>query len=419
MADVAVHLAHQHVKAKQDEAVDLSARAVEMGQRDYGDHDPKIALLLWQRGRCLRLRGLPSDSEQALRCYQSAREICQRAELETEPLGYLIALDLAETHLAAHRHSEAHRVIDEVERDCRGYQLTDTLVRCLFLRGWGHLLRDDFEAAEESLRNAYDLGLENNLDPALVIMAYIRFYRGRALFSLGRHQEASRILREHLERGRVGAAATYPDDMGLFAHAWSVLHCGDEKLLPEAQRAISRGLDAALVPSRRRSLPQFYLVRAIAQRQMGELDRAIKYLQQGLEEYDNFSMFRLYLHCRDTPKTRRDLEVTLAQYLMEQNVDNLKVAKHVHLQGIWKRQAALGPGHLRVALAELRYGVFLNQQGEFDEAKTQLEKTYEKLAMHSEAAPENVQKAAHQLVEVCTALQLPKEKNKWQQRVSK
>ena len=272
MADLAEHLAHQHEIVKQDEAIELSAMAVEKRRQQRGKQDSKLATLLWLQGKCLRLRGLRSDSEEALRCYQKARDIFRRTDLEVEPFGYRIALEVAETHLAANRHAEAHRVLDEVEERCRDYQLTDTLVRCHFLRGWGHLLRDDFEAAEESLGRAYREGLVNKLDPALVIMAYVRFYHARALYALGRHEEAATKFRDHYERGTAAADAVYPDDMGLYALAWSALYTGDRTLLPEAQKAIERGFDAAEIPSRRRSLPQFYLVKAIAERQSGNLD---------------------------------------------------------------------------------------------------------------------------------------------------
>ena len=419
MADVAEHLAHQHELEKQDEAIKLSTIAVEKGRQQFDNQDTNLATLLYLQGKCLRLRGLPSDSAEALRCYQEAKEIFRRPDFEAEPFGYRIALELAETHLAAHRHAAAHRVLDEVEERCRDYQLTDTLVRCRFVRGWGHLLRDDFEAAEESLRRAYREGLENNLDPKLVIMAYVRFYHARALYSLGRHEEAASKFREHYERGTAAADAVYPDDMGLYALAWSALHTGVRTLLPEAQKAIERGFDAAQVPCRRRSLPQFYLVRAIAERQSGNLGQAIESLKLGLAEYDEFSMSRLYLHRRDTPKTRRDLEVTLAQYLMEQDVKNLQEAKNVHLEGISKRQRELGHNHLRVALAALRYGTFLKQQKQFLNAKEQLERAHQQLDKHSEAALANRQLAAQQLVEVCDVLQLPEDKDKWQKIVDR
>ena len=136
-------------------------------------------------------------------------------------------------------------------------------------------------------------------------------------------------------------------------------------------------------------------------------------------EYDEFSMSRLYLHRRDTPKTRRDLEVTLAQYLMEQDIKNLLAAKNVYLEGISKRQQELGHNHLRVALAALRYGTFMKQQKQFLDAKEQLERAHQQLDIHSEAALANRQLAAQQLVEVCDVLQLPEDKDKWQKIVDR
>lgn len=108
---------------------------------------------------------------------------------------------------------------------------------------------------------------------------------------------------------------------------------------------------------------------------------------------------------KDTPRARWEMKATFAAYYLERGLrgDSDRVEK-VFKDGISFREsfsdAEFPAKQLQVALAELRYGKFLVEQGRFDRAEEPLLSAYKKLSENPDAAPATAQSAATQLVRV-------------------
>jgi hypothetical protein len=227
-------------------------------------------------------------------------------------------------------------------------------------------------------------------------LTYARFYLAKALSSLKRQDDARS---EYTELRQL----TYPfltvapiDTHAQFCHAWALLQDGTEEDTSEALEQAQAGLDSANKWPRHGRQPHLYLAKAVAQWNLGEADRAIKTLCEGLQiDFD-----ALHRSSQDLPRTRWELEVTLAQFLVEQ--DDVDGAINVHLAGIAERQEKLtaeptSAELLPIALAKLRFGIFLREQEKYKQAEDYLVDAQQMLSSNDEAAEASRVKAAEQL----------------------
>jgi len=374
-----------------EEARLLFQEVLEMSQRVFGEDHRVTARIIAARGAYLHGQG---DVEGAVASYREAWNIFRLTGRENALVGHNYARAIAEIYFGTDQHDKAFEVLDEVESLCSSHP--DSLVRCWYLRGWGHLLREDFGAAAESLQQAVDLA-EQHLPANHAYTALSRFHLARSLSELGRHADALKQyqIRVPLTEERVKRPNAVV--MELYGHAWTLLHCGstDDQTLRDALHSAERGLKLA-------STPELQLVKAIAQHALGEAEPAIETLRDGMNNLAG-----------NVPHSRRELEQVLAQYLTEQG--NLDEAEQVYQDGIAARLKHFqDKGHLQVALAEVRFGKFLREQGQFDRSEAMLLGGHEKLRTNPKAAEAHLQRAATELGELYEAWGKPEEAATWQ-----
>jgi tetratricopeptide (TPR) repeat protein len=185
-----------------------------------------------------------------------------------------------------------------------------------------------------------------------------------------------------------------------------------EKMLLEAIDLMDEALRFEAAWPRPWAAPHLYLVKGIAQYKLGQRDVATDSLEEGLarcqEPYPS-----LHTKSKESPTSRRELEVTLADYYVEAGRFDEAVA--VFVDGIAVRIEQFGSAdHLQVALAELRFGMFLLRHDRFDRAEDSLLTAHEKLSRNPSATSATVERAASQLTDLYAALQEPTEAVKWQ-----
>ena len=213
MWDLAFHIAVQK-DGRGDEANSLIQQALEMSRRISGDRSSLTASVIAVQGDCFRHQG---NISRALVCYRESWDIFKQPSLQTERKGHLSALALAETYHVAHRHREANEVLDEIEEICRAHAMLDTLARCFYLRGWGHLLREDYAAAETSLREAVRLA-EQHLGQTHEISGLLAILLGkivggtRAIYRGARRVSKDPVANKAARAAgtRIGASALWP-----------------------------------------------------------------------------------------------------------------------------------------------------------------------------------------------------------------
>ena len=178
--------------------------------------------------------------------------------------------------------------------------------------------------------------------------------------------------------------------------------------------AAERGLAKAQVWPQSGSESHLHLAVAIAQHELGRTEQAVESLRTGL---DKIKLPFMRPDRKNVPKSRRELEVTLARYLVELGDDD--GAEQVYRDGIDARLKVehLPPDHLQVALAELHFGTFLWEQRRFEYAEEQLLAAQQKLLGNPEAADANRKQVATQLVDLYTTWEKPVEASRWQAEV--
>jgi serine/threonine protein kinase len=415
--DLAEHLTCQKVGGA-EEAKSLIDEALAISRRVNGPQHRITAGLIAERGDNHRFR---KHETEALEDYRQAWNIFMTWQIfndnqrQAVPLGHSIGLSLAELYFAAHRFQEGTRVLDEIEQNCRTHRLQVSLVRCLYVRGWGHLLRGNYLAAEKSLQNAVDLA-EQHLDANHSYMLLARFHLARILDRIGRSNDARRQYQRLLPVTRERVQLPHARQMELFAHAWALLHGGsiDEDAIQEALATIERGLNRAAIWPHYGSAPHLHLAKSIAQHQSSDhsLEKAIATLREGLEQHRFTPLIARHKH---VPVSRHELESQLARYLLESG--SAGEALQVFEAGLDARLERFPPDHLEVALARLRFGSFLLQQREFDRAEGQLISAHELLIAQPEAPKTTVVRAAEQLVKLYVALERAAEAAQWQTQV--
>ena len=131
-----------------------------------------------------------------------------------------------------------------------------------------------------------------------------------------------------------------------------------EHVDPDALRALREALDAAERGLRRAAVwpqygggPHLHLAKAVAQYKLAKMGQrdigpAIETLRQGLQQHKFIPLRPRHKH---VPMSRRELEVQLAQWLVEQ--DNENEAEHILSDAVELRIRHLGKDHPSVALA--------------------------------------------------------------------
>jgi tetratricopeptide (TPR) repeat protein len=347
--------------------------------------------VIGERGDYYRYYG---DEEQSLALYSEAWKIFKNISPPNDPSAHSYGLTLAEIYCAAGRHEEGLAVIDEVEEGCRDY-VKDSFVRCMYLRGWAHILREDYAAAASTLQAAVKLAKEH-LEESHAYTLLSRFHLARTLDALGRQAEAQEQFQTVLPLTRERVQLPNARQMELFAHAWSLLHGGstDEQTLREALDAAEQGLERAAVWPQYGSGPHLHLAKAIAQYKLAKLRQqgigsAVKTLRAALNQHAFIPLRPRHKH---VPMSRHELEVQLAEWLVEQG--NESEAERALSDAVELRREHFGEDHPKVALAELRLGDFLIERGEFDRAEELLRAAYEKLTTNSQAADASRERAA-------------------------
>ncbi len=410
MWDLAMHLAGYDGE-KSKEALTLIDQAIAMSRRVNGEQGTLTASVLAGRGGCLRRQG---DTLGAAASYHEALDIYWQNGLEKEPRGHRIALSLAELYYVSHQHQKATEILEKLQRICGDHEVWDSLAYCLFLQGWGHLLHEDYSAAEKCLRDALQLA-SKHLDPTHEMNAYPAFYLAKVQEQLGNTQQAQVMFKAIVQFTRPLAELDYASNPTYYGHAWAILHQAnpDNQQLLEALRTAEKGCARVGAHGYTRQEPHFLLVKAIAQFRLGDTQQAIKTLEAALDKCD-FAYPTLRTHNLGVPQSCHELETALAAYLVkEQRVDD---AEMVYERGIAARDL-LADNDLQVALAELRFGKFLRELQRFECAKEQLLRAQQKLSTNPEAVDANRAQVATQLVALYTALEKPAEADRWQAEV--
>jgi tetratricopeptide (TPR) repeat protein len=207
--------------------------------------------------------------------------------------------------------------------------------------------------------------------------------------------------------------------MELFAHAWALLHGGstDEPTLREALEAAEQGLERAAAWPQYGSGPHLHLAKAIAQYKLAkmrqqDLGPAIETLRGGLSQHEFIPLRPRHKH---VPMSRHELETQLAEYLVEQG--NTDEAEQVYREGVEVRIKRFGDEHPQVALAELRFGAFLFEQGKYDLAESPLQNAYANLKDNPQAADANRERAATLMVDLYNAWNRTQDAAEWQSKV--
>jgi len=421
--DLANHLSTSTPADPQD-AHQLYESALEQSRKLPRDQRALTATVLACQGRAYRRQGGQEGAEGAIRCFEQAWSIYSRPDLLRETRGHTYALDLAELYLVTGHRDKSAVVVAQVEKICRENELDESWADLYLFKGWSHALREDFFAAESNLTKSLHHA-QNAFPERHPLLAYTRFYLAEALRQQGKHDQAQDYYRQvtpitssYIHMPQVLVVPYY-------VHAMSLIYSDPSKQGMEMALAVATEAHQLVADWPRPSPwvePHLYLAMAIPRYRLGDTDAAIDLLREGLAKSDSFPSLRATRTHPDggygnkIPISRHELELVLAAYVAER--DGFDAAVAVYLDGIQFRQERLGHDHLQVALAKMRLGEFLFQHGKFDEASSQLEAAYEKLATDPNAADASRAHAAERMVAICEATQRPTEAAAWQKKVS-
>ena len=409
MWDLAEHLIWQR-KGGSKQAITLVDEALAMSQRVNGYANPVTAGVIGERGDYYRYYG---DQQQALASYSDAWQIFKNIHPPNDPLTHSYGLTLAEIYCLADRHEQAMEVIDQIEEDCRDH-VKDSLVRCAYVRGWAHILREEYVAAASTLKMAVQLA-EDYLEENHAYALLSRFHLARVLDVLGRTVESQAQYRQVLPLTRERTQLPHARLMELYAHAWTLLHCGtsNKQTLCEALDAANQGLRRAAAWPQYGSGPHLYLAKAIAQYKLAKLEQrdieqAIETLRLGLQQHEFIPLRPRHKH---VPMSRHELELQLTQWLDEQGHEG--EAEQVLTEGVELRSKHFGENHPRVALAQLRVARFLIKRGQFQRAEEVLSIAYKTLIDSPRVATVHREQAAKLMVDLCTETGRPEAAAAW------
>ncbi|MCO6047067.1 protein kinase [Aeoliella sp. ICT_H6.2] len=420
--DMALSLSHMDVNDHQ-EAIDLMEEGVAISRRIHSSTDPMAATTLRYQGEILLHAG---DIQGAINSYREGWEYYQAAGYDNEERSHGCALALAEALHCAGQYNEANETLQDLGAICRKHEAWKSLGNCWLVRGWCELHRDNYPDAHqcflEAVKAAHD---EPGDDTELDFLS--EFYVARSLDLWGRTAEAQSAYQELQPLSSHWSELEGIAPFAQHLHALAVVHGspGDTDALESALAAAERGLEFSKIaidaPHRFRT-SQLCLAKAIALDAVGRSEEAIDVLKSGLGILQRpfpspVGAGAMRYHYRDPPKSRRDLELTLAHMLVKQG--RFDDAERVFEDGIAFRkkftEVEFPAKKLQVALAELRYGEFQVEHGRFIDAEEHLRQAYDELCSNPEAAKPTVQRAARQLVTVYDEIDRPTEVARWRE----
>lgn len=408
--DLGKHLASTQ-EGSEEEVERLMQEAVAMSERVHSDQPATLANAISARAHCFFLHG---KTEEALKGYQRAWDIYTQHGFDKEDGAAQAAFWVAELNLVAHRHREGRKVHDQIADFALEHEQWSYLADYYHGRAFGDLLRDDYTAAERNLRHAVRLAKDHQIEYG-GINATARIKLVRLLEAQGKMGEARELCEEltpFLQPGFFDLNEWTPEFY--YVRAWSLLCQGS---LDEADRVAAEGIVWAEKGPAHRRQPHLYLARAIVRHQKGDRTGAIQLLKETLETAPFSTRFAISF---TGPKTRRELESKLAEWLAEEG--DFQGACKVHENGIAGRRAELpeepsDADRLPVALAQLRYGTFLFDQRRFDRAEPHLRDSYAQLSDNKESAMATVVRAANILVKLYTETDRPSNAAQWRGRL--
>ena len=393
LSDLASHLARTQEDSG-DEVDQLMNTAVAMSERVDSDNPTRRASVISTRGRCFFLQG---KYDQAIKCFQKCWDIHKQHGFETEDRAIQAQFWVAELNLVENRHGEGRKVHDQIKAFAEEHEKWGYLADVYHGRAFGDLLRDDHDAAEDNLRKAIEIAANHQVEYAgLNAMARIKLVcLLEAQGDEAKRQEAKSICKEvahFLQPQFIDMNEWTPEFYYLKAR--SLLCLGE---LDEADKVAKKGLKwAGKGPAHRRQ-PHLHLIRALILNRRGHRESAIQLLTRTLAATPFSTSFGISF---TGPKTRKELETTLAQWLAE--AGKFDEACKVYTKGIRGRGAQLTDNPtdaelLPVTLAKLRYGMFLHDQQKWELAEPQLRRAFDQLRKNPEAAIATVQRAGQEL----------------------
>jgi tetratricopeptide (TPR) repeat protein len=342
--------------------------------------------------------------------------------LQDEPRGHLIGLELAEVYFASGDIDQAFEQVETIEGLAKRLERFELLAECLFLKGWFHYKLENYGEAELLFREAMQVARDHVGEdhprygwPA----AYLAFI----LESKQRSLEAEPIYR----RMRTQTKQRFIDKpivywIGDWAYVRATLGtCGsDEDQLRDAARVANHGLDFINAWPWPWLESAFQLELAKIHQRRGNEEAAIRSFRRGLDKATE--PLATYVAMRsDLPTTREELEIALANLLVDSAPDGREQARRVFEEGVVIREHGLGIDHIQTALAQLRLGEFLVAyagENERRRAGELIRDAYRKLDTHSSTAVTAIcRRAALQLADLYDALGQPDEAANWRTKL--
>lgn len=377
---------------RDEEVNQLMDKTVEIGMEQVKENPGTAAGALGAQARCFRWQG---DLDRAIASLSRAEQLYRDGDLEREPRALRNRFRIAELYLVQHRHTEASVQLNELRAVALKHGLRDWSVQCDFLEAWGEFHREDYQASGDKLQVVVEQGLDQLTDDHTVI-PFTLYYLGRSLEEQGRLNEARHVY-ERFGQWQQPLLTLLPrDELVRLGYATALL---GQDPAANADEALNQHLVPAIArnekwPAHRRQ-PHLYLAKAKAEHALGKTKQAIASLEAALEESfpQTTSM--------DGPRTRRELELALAEFLVVDHRFNK--AKQVLAEAIEIRRRGLPEQPtdaqlLPVALAQLRYGSFLldhhTGRNDLHVAQRQLQQAHDGLERNSEAAKATIEAAA-------------------------
>ena len=303
---------------------------------------------------------------------------CQTEELRGESNN--VGFALAETHFALGDVASAFTVVNQI-RDLAGAEgLKDIESVSQFVEGWLLYQLEDYPSAERAfsdfMRSAKEPFGDEDKSFALACG-----YMALTLEAQQKQEAASEWFRRVLPITNTYVQSPYVHALPYWFHSRALLgSCGtDETQLDEALATANEGLGLARAWPWEWMEPHFQLAIAMVQHRSGNVPAAIRSLESGLAKAIEpratlFATGNWDWPTPGVPTTRRELELTLADYYvqMQQTNDAIGLLR----AGIEIRERALPAGHFQVALARLRLGEFLlehaDDKAQYEEARSEL-----------------------------------------------
>ena len=368
-------------------------------------------------GTCLNRKGNLTGAIKALR---ESWTLCQTNDkLRNEPRGHRSATWLVEVYFAQSDLQAAFELVEQVERYLRTTETSpvESLVECLFLKGWLYYQLEHDDLAVELLTESRDLA-RDHFGEQSILFAGPCVYLALLLERSQQSQNAEAAFRRYLPitEAFVNASPSYSVCHWSHTRGLVATSGGDVSKLENALEIADRGHQFVAEWRRKWMEPAFYYNKARLQLQLDESNpqTAIELLKSGLmkarEPQATYRSWRWHV-----PTMRTELETMLARLYLQE--DRAEQAMRVLRDAISIRSDALGDDHIQTAMAQLRLGEFLvthSERFEIVTAEQPLRKAYEKLTRHPPAVNALRRRAARSLAEVYRATERPRNADQWQ-----